>query len=87
VFTPSALIPISGESDFPKISGTVFEVESQTAAYELVTAQQISTAIAKSVAEKDSNYWAAAGPSPRKIAVQQALPEAIAPAKNTTDPF
>ena len=83
---PTALIPISGESDFPKISGTVFEIESQMAAYELITAQQIATAIAKSVADKKSDYWAVA-PQQQKIAVQQALPEAVAPAKTAADPF
>jgi hypothetical protein len=82
---PTALIPISGESDFPKISGTIFEIESQTATYELITAQQVATAIAKSVAEKKSDYWAVSPPP--QIAVQQSLPEAIAPAKNTADPF
>ena len=86
VFTPSALIPISGESDFPKISGTIFEIESQTASYELITAQQVATAVAKSVAEKDSNYWVAM-PAKQKKNIQQALPEAIAPTKTAADPF
>lgn len=83
---PTALIPISGESDFPKISGTIADIDRQMAAYELITAQQISTAVAKSVADKKSDYWTVA-PQQQKLAVPQALPEAVAPAKTAADPF
>jgi hypothetical protein len=83
---PTALITIPGESDFPKISGTILDLENQIAAYELATAQQITTALAKSVAGKGSNYWAAV-PSSQKSAVQQSLPEAIPSSPNTADPF
>lgn len=84
VFTPSALITIPGESDFPKESGTIFEIESQMAAYELLTAQQIATALAKSVAEKDLGFWTA---RPLMLKGTQSLPEAIQPSTNQTDAF
>ncbi len=85
VFTPLALITIPGESDFPKESGTIFGIESQMAAYELLTAQQIATALAKSVAEKDPSFWSA---RPLMLkGTQSVLPEAIQPSTSQTDAF
>ena len=58
LLTPSALIHIPGESDFPKISGTLFGIQSQMQEYYLQIAQQTATALAPLVAAKDPEYWA-----------------------------
>lgn len=84
VFTPSALITIPGESDFPKESGTILGMQGQIDAYELLTAQQIATALAKPVAEKDIAFWAA---RPLTLKSTQTLPEAIQPSTTQIDAF
>lgn len=84
VFTPSALITIPGESDFPKVSGTIFNINSQMAEYQALTAEQIATAIAKSVAEKDLGFWSA---RPLILKGTQSIPEAIQPSANQADAF
>ncbi len=85
VFTPTALITIPGESDVPKISGTILDTDSQMKEYELITAQQIATSLAKSISEKDASYWKTM-PSMR-LKGSQSLPEAIPFSTNQADAF
>ena len=82
--TPSALITIPGESDFPKWSYTEFNIKGHTDAYEVITAQQISTALAKSVSDKDLSFWSA---RPLMLKGAQSIPEAIQASTNQTDAF
>lgn len=83
-FTPLALITIPGESDFPKESYTEFDIKGHTDAYEVITAEQISTALAKSVYEKDPSYWSA---RPLMLKGAQSIPEAIQPSTNQSEAF
>lgn len=83
-FTPLALITIPGESDFPKSSYTEFNPRSRINDYELITAQQIATALAKSMADKDSGFWSA---RPLMLKGSQSIPEAIQPSTNQIDAF
>jgi len=57
VFSPAALITIPGESDFPKISGTIFGVQEQMETAYQQTAQQVATALAQLVAAKEPGFW------------------------------
>jgi hypothetical protein len=59
LLTPSALITIPGETDFPKMSGTILGVQSQMETAYHQTAQQIATALAQQVATKEPEYWTA----------------------------
>jgi hypothetical protein len=57
VMTPSALIHMPGESDFPKFSGTVFNIQEQMETSYQQTAQQVATALAQLVATKEPEFW------------------------------
>jgi hypothetical protein len=57
VLTPSALIHMPGESDFPKFSGTVFNIQEQMETSYQQTAQQVATALAQLVADKEPGFW------------------------------
>jgi hypothetical protein len=57
VFSPAALITIPGESDFPKMSGTVFGIQEQMELSYQQTAQQVATALAQLVATKEPGFW------------------------------
>lgn len=85
IVTPLALITIPGESDLPKESDTILNMHAQIEAYEILNAQQISTAIAKSVAEKDLIFWSARPQLLLKGA--QPLPEAITHSTSQMDAF
>jgi hypothetical protein len=73
LFTPLALIRIPGESDFPKVSGTIFGIQSQMRLYYEQIAQQTATALAQLVATKDPEYWATVSAS------TEALPSTLQP--------
>ena len=57
IFSPAALITIPGESDFPKMSGTIFGIQSQMETGYQQTAQQVATALAQLVATKEPGFW------------------------------
>jgi hypothetical protein len=57
VMTPSALIHMPGESDFPKFSGTVMDIQQQMEMSYQQTAQQVATALAQLVATKEPEFW------------------------------
>jgi len=57
IFSPAALITIPGESDFPKMSGTIFGIQSQMETGYQQTAQQVVTALAQLVATKEPGFW------------------------------
>ena len=59
LLTPAALITIPGESDFPKVSGTLAEIQGMEKVYLQELASQIATALAKMVVTKDAAYWTA----------------------------
>ena len=57
VMTPLALIHMPGASDFPKFSGTVFNIQEQMETSYQQTAQQVATALAQLVADKEPGFW------------------------------
>ena len=57
VMTPSALIHMPGESDFPKMSGTLFSIQAQMDSSYQQTAQQVATALAQLVATQEPGFW------------------------------
>lgn len=57
VMTPSALIHMPGESDFPKFSGTIFDIQQQMDTAYQQTAQQVATVLAQLVADKEPGFW------------------------------
>ncbi|HBM16510.1 MAG TPA: hypothetical protein DD381_09255 [Lentisphaeria bacterium] len=58
LLTPSALISVPGESDFPKKSGTMmFGTKNITDYYESIIAQLIVTTLAGTITEKDPSFW------------------------------
>lgn len=59
LLTPAALITIPGESDFPKVSGSLFNMQGMEKVYLQQLASQIATALAKTVVTKDAEYWTA----------------------------
>jgi len=71
IFTPLALITIPGESDFPKMSGTLLDVQAQQETYYQQIAQQVATVLAKMVVTKDAAYWAA---QPRGQSIPAVVP-------------
>ena len=71
IFTPLALITIPGESDFPKMSGTILDVQAQQETYYQQIAQQVATVLAKMVVTKDAAYWAA---QPRGQSIPAVVP-------------
>jgi hypothetical protein len=52
-----ALIPIPGKSDLPKVSGTIFGIQQQEAAFYRQAAGQIATALAKQIATSKPEQW------------------------------
>jgi hypothetical protein len=59
LLTPAGLITIPGESDFPKVSGSIFSMQAMEKNYLQQLASQIATALAKTVVTKDEDYWTA----------------------------
>lgn len=57
LLTPAALITIPGESDFPKTSGSLFNMQRMEKIYLQQLAPQVATAVAKLVAEKEAEFW------------------------------
>lgn len=76
LLTPTALITIPGESDFPKVSGTIFNVQKMETVYLQQLAPQIATALAKLVVTRDSAYWTAQPRWSSSPALSPALPTA-----------
>lgn len=64
LLTPAALITIPGESDFPKVSGTLFNMQKMEEVYLQQLASQMATALAETVAAKDPAFWTA---QPRRM--------------------
>ncbi|MFA6713861.1 MAG: hypothetical protein WC082_03195 [Victivallales bacterium] len=91
VLLPTALIPIPGESDFPKISGTILGIDKQVTDSARITAQQIITAVAKAIITKNIAYWKTAPPR-IKTPVLSSAPSTVTsmqvtPASETSEPF
>lgn len=91
VLLPTALITIPGESDFPKISGTILGIDKQITEGARITAQQIVTAVAETIVTKDAAYWKTAPPR-IKTPVLSSAPSTVAsmqvtPASETSEPF
>lgn len=79
LLTPAALITIPGESDFPKVSGSLFDMQKMETVYLQQFASQLATALAETVAAKDPSFWTA---QPRRIET----PALAVPARSTTAP-
>ena len=89
LFTPLGLITIPGESDFPKTSGTIFDIQGLQNDYCQQIAQQLATVLAKQVTTRDAAYWTAQPlePYPSVPAAQPlAPPYPYAPASSPTVP-
>ncbi len=71
LLTPVGLITIPGESDFPKVSGGILNMQEMQKVYLQQLAPQIATAVAKIVVTKDAAYWTA---QPRAPVYPSALP-------------
>lgn len=91
LLTPAALITIPGESDFPKVSGTIFNVQKMETVYLQQLAPQIATALAKLVVTRDSAYWTAqprwTGSPSMSPALPSAEPMALPSPTETAAPF
>lgn len=76
VFTPLGLITVPGETDFPKTSGTLFDMQGLQNDYCQQVAQQLATVLAKQVTTQDAAYWTAQPlePYPSVPAVQPLAP-------------
>lgn len=90
LLTPLALITVPGESDFPKMSGTVFGYKEQMNCYYKQVAQQIATATAHLVAATDAAHWTAQPRAPAASgapAAPAALPTILPPPTEGAVPF
>ena len=87
VFSPAALITIPGESDFPKVSGTIFGIQGQMEASYQQTAQQVATALAHLVATKEPGFWVVPAGRETTSATLSSLPATLPPPGESTAPF
>jgi len=87
VFSPAALITIPGDSDFPKMSGTIFGLQSQMHECYQRLAQQIATALAQLVVTKDREYWTAPIFEQRPPGSPSFVPTTLPPPAEQTTPF
>ncbi len=88
VFSPAALITIPGESDFPKVSGTIFGIQGQMEASYQQTAQQVATTLAQLVATKEPGFWAVpVGSGSSSIAFPSAPTTTLPPPSESATPL
>jgi hypothetical protein len=90
LLTPIALIPIPGETDFPKVSGSLFNMQSMEDAYLQQLAPQIATALAKMVAAKEADFWTAQprwNNAPALTPATQPAPTVLPMPTDTVAPF
>jgi hypothetical protein len=87
VFSPAALITIPGESDFPKMSGTIFGIQSQMETGYQQTAQQVATALAQLVATKEPGFWVVPAGSESSPAALPSVPTTLPPPAEQGTPF
>jgi hypothetical protein len=73
LFTPAALIEIPGESDFPKISGSLFNMKPLEDDYYNVISRQLAAAVAHAVVGAGPEFTKAA-PSSAPVIAQTKLP-------------
>ena len=87
VFSPAALITIPGESDFPKMSGTLLGMQEQMETSYQQTAQQVATALAKLVAVKEPGYWTTPVGRENNPATPPSVPTTLPPPAESSAPF
>lgn len=59
LFSPLALIPVPGETDVPKVSGSLFNISRLEKLYYEGFARQVATATAQLVTKADPGFWTA----------------------------
>jgi hypothetical protein len=57
LLTPLALIDVPGESDFPKVSLSAFDMQKGEEIYLQQLASQLATGLAETIAAKDPDFW------------------------------
>jgi hypothetical protein len=88
VLTPSALIHMPGESDFPKASGSLMNIQSQMETAYRQAAQQVATALAQLVADKEPGFWTLPVGAESVPATTTAVPATtLPPPGETATPF
>lgn len=86
VLSPAGLITIPGESDFPKMSGTILSVQSEMETGYQELAQQVATALAQLVVTKDQEYWTVPMYEQRSSS-QSPVPSVLPPSTESAQPF
>jgi len=88
VLTPSALFHMPGESDFPKKSGTLFSLQQQMETGYRQAAQQVATALAQLVADKEAGFWTVpVGAESIPATMSSGSTTALPPPAETATPF